>query len=172
MQRSIVFIVWTMIALLLQTVVIPDFPSIRICSDFVFYLIIIAGLKFELFSGVLVALTLGYVVDTISSVPYGTATLSYVLTVFFIRQVKANIYIENKGSLFVWIIVFSAFRQVVQYLYLVLYGRYAEPTAMMIGFSVLQSLWDAALGVVLIPMLEYFCETDLGLVFRRKGLKI
>lgn len=171
MQNAIVFIIWTLFALLFQSVILTDFPSVKIWSDLLFYLVIILGLKFGFTTGVVVAGVLGYIADTASLVPYGTTLISYVLTLMLIRKVRVNIYIENRWSLFFWIIIFSICRQFVQAGCLALSDRGLELSFLSLGRLLLQSGWDALLGILILPFLDKALTTNWSVVFKRKGLK-
>lgn len=171
MQRVIIFIFWSLFAIVVQSVVLSDFPSVRIWTDLIFYLVIILGLRFGLATGVIVAGVLGYIADTASLAPYGTATISYVVTFLFIRTVKANIFIENRLALFFWIAVFSVVRQAVQILYLTISARNLDLSATIILHVAFQSLWDALLGILIIPLIEKMMTKDWGMLFRRRSLR-
>ena len=95
MQKALVFSAWVVLALLIQMVILPDFPSIYVWTEMIFYLVVILGLKFSLFTGVIVSALLGFIVDSVSMAPPGTTLFSYLITLLFIRIVKSNIYIET-----------------------------------------------------------------------------
>lgn len=171
MQRVVVFIIWTILALLVQTVILPDFPSARVWSDLLFYLVIILGLRFRLATGVILAALLGYIADTTSLAPYGTTLISYVLILLFIRQVKANIYLESRLSLFFWVAVFSLFKQLIQTGFLAVSVKGFDLGAFILWRLFLQSIWDALLGLLILPLIEKMMFADWALMFRRKGLR-
>jgi rod shape-determining protein MreD len=172
MQRVIVFAIWILFSLLVQTVLLPDFPSVKVWSDLLFYLVIILGLKFSLPTGILLSCVLGYIVDSVSMVPFGTSIISYVLTLLLIRKVMANIYLENKLSLFFWVMIFSFFRQAVQIFIFSARFESFDISVATIVTMLLQSLWDGFLGLFILPLLEKLMFRDWAAFFRKKGIKV
>lgn len=171
MQRVVVITLWMIFAMVFQSAIMPAFPSGRVWSDLLFFLIIILGLRFSFTTGFILALAAGYVADVVSFAPAGTAMVSYVLLLIFIRKVRANIFIESRRSLFFWIMVASFFRQVVQMIFLAMHKGALGYGALDVGTLLLQSLWDGAIGVILVPFLEKMLFTDWGPVFRKKRLR-
>lgn len=171
MQTALVFVIWIIFSLLMQTVVLSDFPSVRVWSDLLFYLVIILGLRYSFVAGVALSCLLGYIADAFSLAPFGTSIISYVVTLLFIRKVMANIYLENKLSLFVWVVIFSLMRQVIQLLIFKMnYDEYAFNLFTLVTMM-LQSAWDGFLGLFILPFLEKALFTDWSKVFRKKGLR-
>lgn len=171
MQIVVVFTFWIIFSLLFQTVISPDFISAKIWVDLLFYLVVILGLRFNLFTGIIVTFLLGYLSDTVSVAPYGVATISYLVALLFIGKVKANIYIENRPALFFWLLVFSLIRQTVQMLVLLAEARNIHPNMSMLLANVLQAGLDALLGIFILPLLEKLLDTDWAEAFRKKGLR-
>ena len=171
MQQVIVFILWIFFSLLVQTVVLSDFPTVRIWTDLLFYLIIILGLRFSIIIGLILTCVIGYIADSVSLVPFGTSIISYVLTLIFIRKVMANIYLENKRSLFLWISIFSLFRQVVQMLIITAKLGGDDFDLLIFGYMLLQALYDGLLGLFIVPFLEKLMFRDWAAHFRKKGIK-
>ncbi len=171
MQRFIAITIWILFAVIIQSVLIPDFPSVRIWSDLFFYLIIILGLRFRFATGLIMVVVLGYIADAMSAAPYGVSTVSYLATLIFIRHVRANIFLESRLALFLWVFAFSVFRQVVQLITLSVIGRTIDIHLAMMVWLPVQALWDATLGLILIPLLEKMIFYDWMRLFLRRGLR-
>jgi len=171
MQRFIAITIWILLAVIIQSVIIPDFPSVRIWTDLFFYLIIILGLRFRFATGLILVVILGYVADAMSAAPYGISTVSYLATLIFIRQVRANIFLESRLALFAWVFAFSIFRQIVQLVTLSFIGRTIDIHLAMTVWLLVQALWDATLGLILIPLLEKMIFYDWSRLFLRRGLR-
>lgn len=172
MQKSVVFVLWVLFSLIFQTVTNPDFPSIWISADFLFYLIIILALRFNLSAGIAVTIAIGYISDSMSHVPYGTAIFSYLITLFLIRTVQANIYIDSKGALFFWILLFSSVKQSVEILYIIFsYGGY-ELGIFIFARIFLQSIWEALLGIILVPFIDKMMVHDFAGSLKKRKLRV
>lgn len=171
MQRIIVFILWILFSLLMQTVILTDFPTIRIWTDLLFFLIIMLGLRFGLVTGLILSCVIGYIADSISMAPYGTSIISYVLTLLLIRKVMANIYLENKLSLFFWVTIFSLFRQTVQMFVISAKLGGLDINLLIFTGMLMQAAWDGLLGLFILPFLEKAMFKDWAAHFRRRGIR-
>lgn len=171
MQQIIVFTFWIIFSVLIQSVVLIDFPSRYVWTDLLFYLVVVLGLRFRLITSVILSALLGYIADTVSLIPYGASLISYILTLCFIRKVKENIYLENKLALFIWLIVFSVVKETVQFLFMQTIVSNFDLSAVLVGLSILRALWNALLGIFIVPFLDKLLFKDWTVVFRRKGLR-
>lgn len=171
MQTVIVFIGWTLFAILFQTVLFPHFPSFRASTNLIFYLVVILAFRNSFTTGIIISALLGYVMDAMSWAPHGMAVASYIIVLLFIKAVRANIYVESRLSLFMWVAAFSFLRQIVEtiVLYTVTAGAIVGSTAL--WWIAVQSVLDAAIGIIAIPVIEKLLDTDWVMVFRKKGLR-
>lgn len=142
-------------------------PMPSIYADMLFYLVMILGLKFRLVSALMITFVIGYVADTLSFVPYGTMTISYLTALLVIHQVRSNIYLDSRIPLFLWVIVFSLVMQFTQIVFL-------KFSSLAFHFSLLiliaRSIWESVLSLLLLPALDKSLFYDWAIVFRRKGI--
>jgi len=169
MQTFIVFTLWTLLTFVVQTTL--NLPIFRIWTDFLFFIVIILGLRYRYITAIVVTIIIGFFADLVSYVPNGITLTSYLLTLVFIRSVKANIYLESRPSLFFWIFVFSLFKQIVQLVLLKLYVDHYSFALVNVFDLLLQALWDSLLGLLIIPLLIKLTTMDFGMALRRKGLR-
>jgi len=169
MQTVIVFIVWTLAAIIFQTVLFPHFPSFYVSTDLLFYLVIVLALRYSFKTGVIVSGLMGYILDTVSCAPHGMASASYIVLLIFVKAVRANIYLESRSSLFVWVTVFSFLKQILEII--VLYTVAGNVISGGLWRIVIQSVWDGAVGIIALPVIEKLLDTDWVMVFRKKGLR-
>jgi rod shape-determining protein MreD len=167
MQTALVFIFWALFSVVFQTAVLCGVSRPCIQIDLLFYLIVILGLRYRPALGIILAAFLGFVMDVVSAVPAGVTICSYVLSLLFIHRVQSNVFIESRVSLFAWVMGFSVFRQIIQAALLAACSRRLSALPVML----LQSLFDALLGLIVIPFLNRLLVTDWGRVFRRKGIR-
>ena len=171
MQKYFVFILWTLLALILQTTILQAFPGRGVWTDLVFYLVIILGLRFRLSVAVIVTCLFGYIIDVLTFAPNGMMIISYLVVVLFIKVIRDNIYIEERVSLFFWVILFSLMRQVVQVGLMTLSSDYIEITSGLVFTVLLQALWDSLLGIFIIQFIEKAMIIDFRKYFRRRKLR-
>lgn len=171
MQHFLIFIIWILIAFLFQSVVLSDFPVIHVWTDLLFYLVVILGLKFKFRTALLATAAIGYFADTVSLSPSGALLFSYMATLFFIRIVKENIYLENRRALFFWLAVFSLFQKGSFTGIMFVYLKHSIVHGPGIFTLALQSAWEGLLGVILVPLLDKMLFMDWGMLFKHKRLR-
>lgn len=170
MQRGVVFTIWILFSFLAQSLFLNSFPTQNVFTDIVFYSVIVLGLRFNWVAGLMITFALGYGVDSLSFAPLGLATISYLVVYILLRKVHANIYMENRLSLFVWMLILSAVKQGVELIVLVVTSRVIDFGFMFYLFQIVQAFWTAALGIFIVPFIEFIVSKDWSRVFRKKGL--
>lgn len=172
MQTTVIFAVWVLLSLLIQTVILPAVPSAYVWTDLLFYLVIVTALRFKFIPGIIITCFLGYIFDTASAAPHGTELVSYLVVFFFVKKIKENIFLNSKAALFCWIMIFSLLKQLVQIFWIGVASPRFEVGIVFVGRLVLQSFWDGLLGLFAVTLIARLLDTDWGLVFRKKGIRI
>lgn len=170
MREYLLFFVFALLSVLLESTLLSHIPSESVRFDLVFLAAVFAGIKYDVRKGFGIVLLLGLLNDTFTGAPFGTSAVSYMVVFLCIRVVVANIFLHSSLSRLFWVVVFSLLNQAVGMLVVLLViGRPVYFYAVLL-WVIPQALFNGLLGMITLPLLDRYSELKLEKITRPKGL--
>jgi len=168
LKRFSFFILYGIIAVVLESTLLSDIPSSNIHFDFILYAIISLALLEDQRGVIFIVFALGILMDTVSSAPFGLAVFSYLIIYGFIRMIVSRILIEAWIARFVWVGVASLLEKlIVGTLLFISYGSSPVIDYLLIT-APFQAGFDALLGLILVPFLIKYSDITWDKIFKPK----
>lgn len=162
--------VYGLLAVVLQTTWLVNFPSHFIQFDFIVIAVAALAFNFEWRKAVPVILAYGLMMDIASEAPVGMSIISYLAAYGFIRAIIFKISFQGGLALTFWIGLVSLIDKFVSaFIFFISRGSTAL-SLVMIERAPAQAVVDAVLGLGLIPFLSWYWNLSLEKLSRPKGI--
>jgi rod shape-determining protein MreD len=170
MRLFILYIIYGIIAVVLESTWLSGIPTAKYQFDFLLIAVAYLGFSQEWRHAVPIIVIFGILYDAVSSGPFGTAVSSYLLIYTLLRLVITKIAYQSLVSRFAWVAIASVVDKAVMALLLLMWGYPTSIAELVITRAPLQALFDAGVGLILIPVLAWYTELRWSTMFTPKGL--
>ena len=170
MRLFILYIIYGIMAIVLESTWFSGVPTARYQFDFLLIAVVYLGFSQEWRTAVPIIIIYGFLYDATSAGPFGTAVCSYLAIYASLRLIIPRIAYQSPVSRFVWVAIASAMDKVITALLIFMWGYPTSIAELVLTRTPLQALLDAGIGLVLIPVLGWYTELRWSTLFRPKGL--
>lgn len=170
MRLVILYIVYGIVAIVLESTWLSDLPTDRYHFDFLLIGVAYLGFSQDWKHALPIVAVFGILYDVASAGPFGMALASYIIIYLAIRLIIAKITYQSIMARFGWIAIASVFDKAVCALLLFMWGYDLELVEIFLTRAPIQALVDSTLGLVMIPFLKWYSDFSLEKIFRPKGL--
>jgi rod shape-determining protein MreD len=139
-----------MIAVAIQTAIVPPFSLLGGQPDLIFLLVVSWSLNAPLEQGVVWAFVGGLCKDLMSAAPLGTSTLGIILIVFGIRVVRLQIYSVGLFTL-VWIVLLGTLIQQLLTFIIIMSAGFSPAFADQLGYGIVLE----EISYIILPTIVY-----------------
>ncbi len=170
MRFFILMAIYGVIAIVLETTVLSDFPSDMLRFDLM--LPAVAALSFykERRQAIPVIIFFGLIMDVASAAPFGISVLSYLFIYFFIRLIIAKISFQEGIGLLFWVAIISLMDKTICAMVLTATTGKLNFAGIIVERAPAQALLDAAVGLLLVPVLVRYWALSWQKLREPKGL--
>ncbi len=170
MRRIWLFLVYGIIAVVLESTWLAYFPTTLIRFDLILMAVIAIALADDQRGAIASVVIMGALLDVTSMAPFGLAVFSLVVVYGFIRTIVAKISIEIWLARFVWVGLASLLNKVITVLLVFVWSGNLSFVEVLGKICGPQALFDAAVGLFMIPLLRRLDSLTWEKLFRPKGL--
>lgn len=170
MRRIWLFLVYGVTAVVIESTWLSDFPTALIHFDLILMAVIAVALAEDQHGAIASVVILGALLDATSIAPFGLAIFSSLVVYGFIRMIVAKISVEIWVARFVWVGLASLLNKMITALLIFVWSgnlTFVEVAAKIAGP---QAIFDAAVGLFMIPLLRRYDSLTWEKLFRPKGL--
>lgn len=160
------------VAVVLMTTWLAGWPAEMLRFDLILPAVAALSLHVERRQAVPVIVFFGLIMDVSSGAPFGMSILSYVLVYCFIRAIIAKISFHEGVALLFWVSIMSlADKCICALVMLASTGSLTIPT-IIAERAPAQALLDAAVGLLLIPALQWYWSLTWDKLHKPRGLQL
>ena len=170
MRRIWLFLVYGILAVVFESTWLSGFLGTYIHFDFVLMAVIALALAEETKVAIATVIILGALLDVASGAPFGLAIFSFLIVYGFIRSIVAKITIEIWPARFVWVGLASLLNKLMTVLLLFVWSGNVNIVEVLIKIAGPQAVFDACVGLVMVPFLKWYDGLTWAKLFRPKGL--
>ncbi|MFH1829774.1 MAG: rod shape-determining protein MreD [Pseudomonadota bacterium] len=170
MRFFVLMAIYGVVAIVLETTVLAGFPTEMLRFDLM--LPAVAALSF--YKGraqaIPVIIFFGLLMDVASAAPFGMTVLSYLFIYFFMRLIIAKISFQEGIGLLFWVAIISLMDKAVCIMVLTASTGKLKMAGILVERAPAQALLDAAVGLLLVPLLVRYWDLSWQKLREPKGL--
>lgn len=170
MRRVWLFLVYGIIAVAIESTWLSDFPTALIHFDLILMAVIAIALAEDQHGAIASVVILGALLDAVSIAPFGLAIFSSLVVYGFIRMIVAKISVEIWVARFVWVGLASLINKAITALLIFVWSGNLTFVGVAAKIAGPQAVFDAAVGLFMIPLLIKYDQLTWEKLFRPKGL--
>lgn len=140
MRHATVFVVYALVALLLQSSIIPLIVGTAVTVELLVIYVVYLGMRRHSVGAVVAAFALGYLLDTTSGTLYGLNALALTLVYIVVYRISKHLWVHNAASQIVVVSLAVAVKQAVAMVVL----------ALLWGTEKVSGFWTTALWSVVV----------------------
>ena len=170
MRRFLLFLAYGIVVAVLESTILSSFPTRLVHFDFILFAVVALALSEDQRGVIVIVVMLGAIMDTVSSAPFGLTILSSLAIYVFIRMVFTRIMVEAWVARFIWVGVASLLDKVVTGFLLFMWYGDTPFIGVLLRLALPQALFDACVGLILVPLLRKYEGLTWDKLFRPKRL--
>lgn len=170
MRRIWLFFAYGLIAVVLESTLFSNIFGVTVHFDFILMAVIALALAEDQRGVIATVVILGALLDISSGAPFGLAIFSSLVVYGFIRMIVSKITIEIWMARFIWVGLASLLNKIVTLLLMFVWSGNVNIVEVMVKIAGPQALFDAVVGLVMIPALRWYDDLTWAKLFRPKGL--
>lgn len=157
-------------AVVLESTWLSGFPTQSLRFDLMTVAVAAFAFRFEWRQALPVIILYGILMDAASAVPFGMSLFSYLIIYGFLRTIIAKISFQGGAVLLFWVAVVSLLDKALQsFVFLAATGDFTIPR-IIARLAPAQALFDAVVGLALVPFLAWLGDLTWEKITRPKGL--
>ncbi len=170
MRRIWLFLAYGIAAVVLESTVLSNWPTTFFHFDLIIMAVIALALAEEQRGAIATVVILGALLDVASAAPFGLAIFSFLIIYGFIRMIVSKITIEIWPARFVWVGLASLLNKIITGLLIFVWSGNFGMIDVLVMIAGPQALFDALVGLVMIPLLRWYDTLTWEKLSRPKGL--
>lgn len=170
MKRIWIFLVYGIIAVVIESTWLAYFPTTLIHFDLILMAVIAIALAEDQHGAIASVVILGALLDVTSIAPFGLAVFSSLIVYGFIRMIVAKISIEIWVARFVWVGLASLLNKVITALLIFVWSGNLTVLDVLARIAGPQAIFDAMVGLFMISILRRLDGLTWEKLFSPKGL--
>jgi cell shape-determining protein MreD len=170
MRPYLLIIIWSIAWLVAETTLLKNFPGGKVHIDIIFLTIMAFGFLMEWREAIIPVIIIGFAADAVSSAPFGVFTATYIATLASIRAATSTIYLQSHIARFVWVAVASTLAIGLKAGIISLIYKNHVFMIMALWSFIPQSIFNAVLGLVVIPIFREYLNLTWEKIARPTGL--
>jgi rod shape-determining protein MreD len=154
-KRFLFFVGLAILAIIIETTLLPTFPSRAVRCDAVWLTILFIGFYHEFWEGLPSVLLIGYIMDCVASPFLGLMMTTYLIVFITLRLLTAQIYVETLVSKVFWVFIMTLIGKYSEYILLIWLDVPVSIYPVSIMNVVIQGLWNGVLAIPFFPLIKH-----------------
>lgn len=170
MRFFILMAIYGIVAVVLETTMLGGWPTDMLNFDFLIPAVAALSFYKEKKHALPIIIFFGMIVDAASAAPFGVSVISYLTIFLFMRLIISQISFQEGLGLLFWVAVVSLIDKVVCMLVMIVKTGELNYVSIMLERAPAQALLDAAVALLLVPVLMRYWDLSWQKLREPKGL--
>lgn len=172
MRFFILMAIYGIVSIVLTTTLFAHLPAQMLRFDFIICAVAAISFYQERRHAVPVLILYGMLMDVASSAPFGMSILSYLIVYVFVRAIISKISFQEGVAQLFWIAIISLVDKSICALVMLVSTGDFKISSIIIERAPAQALLDAAIGLFMVPMLQWYWDLSWEKLRQPKGLEL